>query len=85
MGDEIFAYLLLGDGETSMSQEAATDDQLLMSIEPDSDLQEEEDVEVVLDRRKIHLFDDATGDAIAHGIVDITGDGAAGARAESDD
>jgi multiple sugar transport system ATP-binding protein len=85
MGDEIFAYLLLGDGETSMSQEAATDDQLLMSIEPDSDLQEEEDVEVVLDRRKIHLFDDATGDAIAHGIVDITGDGAAGTRAESDD
>ena len=85
MGDEIFAYLLLGDGETSMSQEAATDDQLLMSIEPDSDLQEEEDVEVVLDRRKIHLFDDTTGDAIAHGIVDLTGDGATGTRAESDD
>jgi multiple sugar transport system ATP-binding protein len=85
MGDEIFAYLLLGEGETSMSQEAATDDQLLMSIEPDSDLQEEEDVEVVLDRRKIHLFDDATGDAIAHGIVDLTGDDAAGTRAETDD
>jgi multiple sugar transport system ATP-binding protein len=85
MGDEIFAYLLLGEGETSMSQEAATDDQLLMSIEPDSDLQEEEDVEVVLDRRKIHLFDDATGDALAHGIVDLTGDGASGTRAETDD
>ncbi|QGA82597.1 ABC transporter ATP-binding protein [Halomicrobium sp. LC1Hm] len=85
MGDEIFAYLLLGDGETSMSQEAATDDQLLMSIEPDSDLQEDETVSVVLDRRKIHLFDDTTGDAIAHGIVDVTGDGSAGTRAESDD
>ena len=85
MGDEIFAYLLLGDGETSMSQEAATDDQLLMSIEPDSDIREDEAVSVVLDRRKIHLFDDATGDAIAHGIVDVTGDGSAGTRAESDD
>jgi multiple sugar transport system ATP-binding protein len=86
MGDEIFAYLLLGDGETSMSQEAATDDQLLMSIEPDSDMTEEEDVNVVLDRRKIHLFDDATGNALTHGIVDVTGgDESAGTPAETDD
>jgi len=86
MGDEIFAYLLLGDGETSMSQEAATDDQLLMSIEPDSDMTEEEDVNVVLDRRKIHLFDDTTGNALTHGIVDVTGgDESAGTPAETDD
>ncbi|PSP95574.1 ABC transporter ATP-binding protein [Halobacteriales archaeon QS_4_62_28] len=86
MGDEIFAYLLLGDGDTSMSQEAATDDQLLMSIEPDSNMQEEDDVSVVLDRRKIHLFDDATGDAITHGLVDVTGgDESTGAPAETDD
>jgi len=86
MGDEIFAYLLLGDGETSMSQEAATDDQLLMSIEPDSEMQEDEDVEVVLDRRKIHLFDSTTGAALTHGLVETTtGDEPGGTPAESDD
>jgi len=86
MGDEIFAYLLLGDGETSMSQEAATDDQLLMSIEPDSEMEEDETVEVVLDRRKIHLFDDTTGEALSHGITEGTAGGETGATpAETDD
>jgi len=86
MGDEIFAYLLLGDGETSMSQEDATDDQLLMSVAPDSDLEEDQHVEVVLDRQKIHLFDHASGDAISHGITTAAGGDAAGVTpAESDD
>jgi multiple sugar transport system ATP-binding protein len=86
MGDEIYAYLLLGDGETSMSQEDATDDQLLMSIEPDSEISEGEQVEVVLDRQKIHLFDHASGEAISHGITTAAGGDATGASpAESDD
>jgi len=86
MGDEIFAYLLLGDGETSMSQEAATDDQLLMSIEPDSEMVEDEDVDVVLDRSKIHLFDDTTGEALSHGLTGGTaGDETGGTPAETDD
>jgi multiple sugar transport system ATP-binding protein len=40
-----------------------------MSVDPATDIGEEEDVEIVLDRARIHLFDDATGDAISHGVV----------------
>ncbi|WP_276221561.1 ABC transporter ATP-binding protein [Haloarcula halophila] len=86
MGDEIFAYLLLGEGETSMDQERTTDDQLLMSIDPDSAIAEDEDVEVVIDRRNVHLFDSASGDAIVHKLEPIGAGGAtAGSEAESDD
>ena len=86
MGDEIFAYMLLGDGETSMSQEQATNDQLLMSIDPDSDIAEDEDIQVVLDRRNVHLFDTASGEAITHSLGGgWTGKEQAESEAESDD
>ncbi|MEF8828822.1 MAG: ABC transporter ATP-binding protein [Haloarcula sp.] len=86
MGDEIFAYLLLGDGDTSMDQELATNDQLLMSIDPDSDLQEDEDVGVVIDRRNVHLFDSATGEAIVHDLIPYEADSTtSGSEVESDD
>ena len=88
MGDEIFAYLLLGDGETSMDQELATNDQLLMSIDPDSDLEEDEEVGVVIDRRNVHLFDSATGEAIVHDLIPYDAEEAAtgsGSGVESDD
>ncbi|MFC7019167.1 MULTISPECIES: ABC transporter ATP-binding protein [Haloarcula] len=86
MGDEIFAYLLLGEGETSMSQEVATDDQLLMSIDPDSDIEEEEDIQVVIDRHNTHLFDTSTGEAIVHALEPIEAAGpATGGEVESDD
>src|SRR6056297_3755462 len=86
MGDEIFAYMLLGEGETSMSQEQATNDQLLMSIDPDSDIAEDEDIQVVLDRTNVHLFDTASGEAITHNLEAAWGgDGLTGSEAESDD
>lgn len=86
MGDEIFAYLLLGDGETSMSQELATNDQLLMSIDPDSDIEEEDEVGVVIDRRNVHLFDSATGEAIVHDLRPVETDStASGSEVETDD
>ncbi|KAA9396603.1 ABC transporter ATP-binding protein [Haloarcula sp. CBA1130] len=86
MGDEIFAYLLLGEGETSMSQELATNDQLLMSIDPDSDLEEDDEIGVVIDRRNVHLFDTATGDALVHKLDPAgTSGSVAGSEAESDD
>ncbi|NHN48610.1 ABC transporter ATP-binding protein [Halostella sp. JP-L12] len=68
MGDEIFVYLLLGDGDASMDMEGRGAGQLLMSVDPDSDVHEEEDIEVVLDRSKVHLFDSGTGEAIIHGM-----------------
>ncbi|PSP85522.1 ABC transporter ATP-binding protein [Halobacteriales archaeon QS_6_64_34] len=86
MGDEIFAYMLLGEGETSMSQKQATNDQLLVSIDPDSVIEEDEDIQVVLDRRNVHLFDTATGEAITHTLEAVwDGDGLTESEAESDD
>jgi len=51
---------------------AQADDQLLMSTDPDSTLGEDEDIEVVLDRSKLHLFDGVTGEAITHGLAPST-------------
>ena len=69
MGDEIFVYLKpildTSDEEADFEERQG----LLMSVDPATDISEEEDVEVVLDRARIHLFDDATGDAISHGVV----------------
>ncbi|MDL5361396.1 ABC transporter ATP-binding protein [Halalkalicoccus sp. NIPERK01] len=74
MGNEVFVYLVTGDDtETSMEIEGgeATADQLLMSVDPDTQIDVDEDVQVVLDRSRIHLFDDETGEALRHGLVDI--------------
>ena len=80
MGDEIFVYLMLGDDhEGGMGGAATGDDSLLMSVSPDSGLASGDDVDVVLDREKIHLFDDGTGEAITHGVS-----GAAAAAADAD-
>ncbi|PSP60460.1 ABC transporter ATP-binding protein [Halobacteriales archaeon QH_8_67_36] len=86
MGDEIFAYMLLGEGETSMSQEQASSDQLLVSIDPDSDITEDEDVQVVIDRGNVHLFDTASGEALTHTLEAAwSGDEVTESEAESDD
>lgn len=72
MGNEVFVYLVTGDdADTSMDVEggAATDDQLLMSVDPDTEIDIDEDVSVVLDRSRVHLFDPDTGTALRHGLV----------------
>ncbi|QLC33990.1 ABC transporter ATP-binding protein [Halarchaeum sp. CBA1220] len=69
MGDEIFVYLLLGGTEERPSMDAeASANQLLMSVDPDSDIAEDDELTVVLDRSKLHLFDVETGEAITHGL-----------------
>ncbi|WP_416840980.1 ABC transporter ATP-binding protein [Haloferax sp. DFSO52] len=88
MGDEIFVYLKLEeDAETKLDEEAvATNDQLLMSVAPDTDIEEDEDVTVILDRSRVHLFDTETGEALSHGIESgIQTSGPTGTEAESDD
>ncbi|WP_458205055.1 ABC transporter ATP-binding protein [Haladaptatus sp. NG-SE-30] len=87
MGDEIFVYILTGEGQTA-GMEAEADDahQLLMSVNPDKDIDIDQDVEVVLDRERIHLFDSQTGDAIAHGLEFAPVEaGTRGTEAEGDD
>ncbi|WP_408958646.1 ABC transporter ATP-binding protein [Natrinema sp. 74] len=75
MGDEVFVYLLLSEAAGgSMEQDPATSsDQLLMSVTPDTEIAANQDVDVVLDRSKIHLFDTATGEALVHGVTDLSG------------
>jgi multiple sugar transport system ATP-binding protein len=76
MGNEIFVYLVTGDeGEGSqmdidVEDDAPMDDQLLMSVDPDTDIQIDDEVSVVLDRSSIHLFDPDTSQATRHGIVE---------------
>ncbi|QRV15193.1 ABC transporter ATP-binding protein [Haloterrigena salifodinae] len=72
MGDEVFVYLLLSEAAGgSMDQDPATSpNQLLMSVTPDTEIEANENVDVVLDRSKIHLFDTTTGDALLHGLTD---------------
>jgi multiple sugar transport system ATP-binding protein len=85
MGDEIFVYLMLSeDAETDMS--GITQDQLLMSVDPDSEIEEDQEMDVILDRRRVHLFDSESGEAIVHGLESPAQAGfGSGAEAESDD
>ncbi|MFB6250675.1 MAG: ABC transporter ATP-binding protein [Halobellus sp.] len=71
MGDEIFVYLkeITGGGDGDGMGDLEERQGLLMSVDPATDIREEEQVEIVLDRGRIHLFDDETGDAISHGVV----------------
>ncbi|MFB6184641.1 MAG: ABC transporter ATP-binding protein [Haloarculaceae archaeon] len=87
MGDEIFVYLVTEEVEDTASMEEGADKgELLMSVAPDSDIEEDQALEVVLDRSNVHLFDAASGDAIVHGVVDVGAAGSAGqASAEGDD
>ncbi|QIO24992.1 ABC transporter ATP-binding protein [Haloarcula sp. JP-L23] len=75
MGDELVVYLRpegtdvafeadLDEGEQTDTQT----DQLLMTVEPTVDIETGETVDIALDRAQIHLFDNATGDALVHGL-----------------
>jgi multiple sugar transport system ATP-binding protein len=85
MGDEIVVYLLFGDADTDM-EDPDTGNQLLMNVDPDADIAADETVQVVLDRSNVHLFDTDTGEALQHGLVQLTqAEGATGTEAETDD
>jgi len=56
-----------------------------MSIDPDSDIEEDEPTRVAIDRRNVHLFDTASGEAITHRLDPVVAGGSATSEAESDD
>jgi multiple sugar transport system ATP-binding protein len=87
MGDEIFVYLVTDEDAEVDLEDLDAGGQILMSVAPDSDIEEDQEMEVVLDRSKVHLFDTDTEEALVHGIVDIGPDagGAAGQEAAGDD
>ena len=70
MGDEIFVYLkpIVSDNERGMGSVEERQG-LLMSVDPATDITEDQTVEIVFDRARNHLFDMETGDAISHGMT----------------
>jgi multiple sugar transport system ATP-binding protein len=68
MGDEVFAYLLF-ERDVEAGAEGRGEGQLLISLEPDTVVGEEEDIEVIFDRENVHLFDGESGEAIVHTIA----------------
>lgn len=74
IGEKIFVYLDAGidetaSGEWDAEEETVGRSQFLMSAPSESEIEEKESVEIVFDRASVHLFETATGQAIAHGIV----------------
>ncbi|RRJ30144.1 ABC transporter ATP-binding protein [Halocatena pleomorpha] len=74
IGEKIFVYLDAGLEEATSGDWADADEtvgrsQFLMSAPSESAVEEGESVEIVFDRTSVHLFETATGEAIAHDIV----------------
>lgn len=73
IGEKIFVYLDTGIDETTgdwdAEEETAKRSQFLMSAPSESEIEEGVSVEIVFDRASVHLFETATGEAIAHGIA----------------
>ena len=65
MGSELFVYLLF-DRDVETSAEGRGEGQLLINLSPDAQIAEGDDIRVVMDRKKTHLFDRESGDAITH-------------------
>jgi multiple sugar transport system ATP-binding protein len=85
MGDEIFVYLVTDEDAEVDLEDPDAGGQLLMSVEPDSTIEEDQQMEVVLDRSKIHLFDVENEQALVHGLVDVGSPAGTAGRAASDD
>ncbi|QSG04705.1 ABC transporter ATP-binding protein [Halapricum desulfuricans] len=68
MGDEVFTYLILEE-DVEAAAEGRGEGQLLMSLDPQTDVEEGQAVDVVFDRSEAHLFDSASEEAIAHSLV----------------
>jgi len=68
MGDEVFAYLLLGE-DVEAAAEGRGEGQLLLSLDPQTQIEEGQDIEVVFDETNVHLFDSQSEQAITHKLV----------------
>jgi len=42
--------------------------QLLINLAPDTEIDEGDDIQIVMDRENIHLFDQSSGEAITHSL-----------------
>ena len=87
MGDEMFVYVVTDDdGESGVDlEDPDAGGQLLMSVGPGTDIGEDQELSVVLDRANLHLFDATTEQALTHGLVDPAVSTEDGAEARTDD
>lgn len=86
MGNEILVYLLLSEGREVDLDDPNSGSQLLVSVDPSMELEEDETVRVVLDREKIHLFETDSSEALTHGLATTARtEGAPGTEAGTDD
>lgn len=73
MGDEIFVYLTFRSEFDGLAigdeDDTRRTDQLLMSVNPDADISEGDQLSVVLDLTKAHLFDRESGRALQHNLT----------------
>ncbi|MFW5977666.1 MAG: ABC transporter ATP-binding protein [Halohasta sp.] len=88
MGDEIFVYLVTERGATVDMEDPSASGQILMSVGPEVQLDADEAVSVVFDKTSLHLFDDQSEEALAHGLAEPfrvdTGTGATSAETGAD-
>ncbi|WP_330633178.1 ABC transporter ATP-binding protein [Halocatena halophila] len=78
IGEQILVYLRTEHDDSDVTIEPSdaneavnrnVSDELLMSVDPDSDITEEQEVDIVFDRRNLHFFDARSGNAIHHGLA----------------
>jgi multiple sugar transport system ATP-binding protein len=75
VGEQIFVYLDTGTEMAGVGVETEEDEigadigSLLMGIDPDYRLKESDEIEVVFDRSRLHLFETSSGDALVHGMT----------------
>lgn len=75
IGEQILVYLRTEHKTTTAHSDANdgnppnTADELLMSVDPDSNITEEQVVDIVFDRSNLHFFEAESGDAIHHGLT----------------
>jgi multiple sugar transport system ATP-binding protein len=68
VGDETYVYMFVdGDGDNS-AVTVDDDDEILMKIDPYAPISEDERIELVFDRDRVHLFDAETEEALFHGL-----------------
>jgi len=67
VGKEVNAYLLF-DRDVEASAEGRGEGQLLINLAPDTEIDEGDDIQIVMDRENIHLFDQSSGEAITHSL-----------------
>jgi multiple sugar transport system ATP-binding protein len=74
MGDKIFIYLLMDEGAETNLDDPDAGGQLLMSVDPGSDIEPDTALGVMFDRSNVHLFDSETGEAILHDLTALESD-----------